>query len=145
MSLAIATATLCSCGAPVLLIALPPGSRQPSGHKWQAHCERCVVPNEATGPSYVAGLGDSPHGALWAWQDAHDQAYAASLKLTKLGREVTTAVVDVWRQASAEAKRQEGWFRRVDEGPDGPTVLWAPNRFDSVQQTAQQTETGAGS
>lgn len=124
----IATATTCSCGEPVLLTELLPGAR----HRYQAHCERCVFPNEATGPSYIVGVGDEPQQALWAWQDSHDEAYAATLKVTPAGREFS-CVVDVWRQAKDEAKRQAGWFRRVHEGPEGRSIVWAPNRFDTPQ------------
>lgn len=135
----IATATRCNCGAPVQLTELPTFALP---HRWQASCGDCLEPTEDAHPlSLVVGYGETTTEALWNWQDCHDGAWAASLALTAAGRDLTV-VVPVWRQADAEALRQAGWFRRVDDTPEGRVVFWAPNRFETANQVTAEMGTG---
>jgi hypothetical protein len=137
--LPLATATRCNCGAAVLLTELPTFALP---HRWQASCGDCLEPVEDAHPlSLVVGYGESPSEALWNWQDSHDEAWQAGLALTPAGRELTV-VVDVWRQADAEARRQAGWFRCVDDTPEGRVVFWAPNRFATARFAPAEMGTG---
>lgn len=136
MTPAIATATRCHCGQPVLLLELPTYALP---HRWQAHCDGCLDPTEDAGErAHVVGYGGTPPEALWDWQSSHDQAWGIEWHPTA----ALSTVPEVLRQAAAEFARQgdEGWCRRIEEGPEGQVVWWEPNRFE----TARRAEMGTG-
>ena len=99
--IAIASATPCACGAPVLLMQIDAGP----GKAWQAHCDECAgTPPPQTSP--IAGYGDTPEEALWAWQ--------ATAELERLVRFVpVTTVGDLERQVAQEAEHTRGWAVRA--------------------------------
>lgn len=133
MSPAIATATRCNCGHSVVLVELPTFALP---HRWQAHCEACLDPVEDAHPlSLVVGYGETPPEALWNWQDSHDSAWCVEWR-------ASTTVPDVLKQAAAEFERQSGWFRRVDDAPEGRVVWWVPNRFDTASLAPAEMGTG---
>jgi hypothetical protein len=97
--IAIASATVCSCGAPVLLVEIDMGK----GSRWQAHCKECLDPVEdCSSAARCVGHGDTPDLALWDWQTSHELALAAAWV-------PVTTVSELERQVKAEAERQRGW------------------------------------
>lgn len=124
MTPAIATATRCSCGQPVLLLELPTYALP---HRWQAHCDGCLDPTEDAGErAHVVGYGGTPPEALWQWQSSHDEAWGVEWR-------PTPTVPEVLRQAADEFARQQGWRRQVEDGPEGHVVWWGPSRLDTPQ------------
>jgi hypothetical protein len=89
------TATRCSCGCAVSL--------SDDGTRWTALCRGCYDGTEDAGPrAHVIGRDPSANGALWNWQDAHDEAWEVEWNLADLPGEIA-------QQVSIEAERQRGW------------------------------------
>src|SRR5690606_5306926 len=96
------TATRCSCGAPVIVSE---GPGYPGMH-WQALCRDCYDPTEGgSGAAFVRGMGATIDEALWAWQDAHDDANGVEWLPNRLFGELA-------QQVAAESERQRGWWTR---------------------------------
>jgi hypothetical protein len=99
--IAIASATRCACGLPVLLMQIDSGP----GRRWQAHCDECAC----TPPpqvSAIAGYGGTPEEALWDWQVTADLERQVQLvPVTTLG--------DLERQVQQEGELSRGWSVRV--------------------------------
>jgi hypothetical protein len=95
----IATATRCSCGAPIHVSE----TAGPTDKAWAALCRDCYDGTDDAGASaHVRGFGATPDDALWAWQDMHDGAHEVEWCLADL-------VGEIARQVSAEHDRQRGW------------------------------------
>jgi hypothetical protein len=99
--IAIASATPCACGAPVLLMQIDAGP----GKAWQAHCDECLDPESEPGQKIV-GYGESPEAALWDRQVSHELAVGSTWVLA-------TTLGDLERQVAQEAEAQRGWAVRV--------------------------------
>lgn len=98
----IATATRCSCGAPVHLTDGPGYESM----KWQALCYDCYDGAEDSGArAHVRGFGATVDEALWDWQDKHDEAHEVEWSLADL-------FGDLARQVSEERERQSDWTLR---------------------------------
>ena len=95
--IAIASATPCACGAPVLLMQIDAGP----GKAWQAHCDECLDPESEPGQKIV-GYGESPEAALWDRQVSHELAIGSTWVLA-------TTLGDLERQVAQEAERTRGW------------------------------------
>lgn len=107
----IATATRCSCGAPVHVCD---GPGYDAGHAWQAICFDCYDGTEdGSELDHVRGFGATVDEALWAWQDKHDEAHEVEWCLADLFGELA-------RQLSEERDRQRGWSSRCAGTGDLP-------------------------
>lgn len=92
----IETATRCSCGHPIELSVPYPG-------RWQALCRDCYDGTEDAGEvAHCVGRADTADEALWAWQDAHDEAWEVEWVLSDMFGELA-------QQVSEETDRQRGW------------------------------------
>ncbi len=113
--IAIASATPCACGAPVLLMQIDAGP----GKAWQAHCDECLDPESEPGQKIV-GYGETPEAALWDRQVSHELVVGSTWVLA-------TTLGDLERQVAQEAEAQRGWVYSTTTGrsfsePD--TVRW---------------------
>lgn len=100
ISIGIATATRCSCGASVVLT---PGPGHDGLH-WQALCRDCYDGTEDSGErAHVRGFGLTANAALWDWQDKHDEAHGVEWVIADL-------FGDLSRQVSEESARQRRWL-----------------------------------
>lgn len=108
----IATATRCSCGAPVFVSE----TDGPSDKAWQALCLDCYdATHDAGARAHVRGFGATPNEALWAWQAMHDGAHDVEWCLADLFGELA-------RQVSEERERQRGWTERLAPEYSGFTL-----------------------
>jgi len=109
--LGIATATRCSCGAPVYL-SPGPGC---TGKAWEAICHDCYDGADDAGErAHVRGWGDTTDAALWDWQDKHDAAHEVEWCLTDLFGELA-------QQVGQEHERQRGWVASLAVPFTSPT------------------------
>jgi hypothetical protein len=104
------TATRCSCGRAVSIS----DEGAPRDKRWAALCYHCYDGTEdAVARAHVIGRGATPHDALWAWQDMHDEAWEVEWHLADLPGEIA-------QQVSIEAERQRGWTKRCRGTGDLP-------------------------
>lgn len=107
----IKSATRCSCGGHVELT--------PVSGQWTAVCYDCYDGTEDAGErAHVAGHGNTPNDALWAWQDAHDEAWEVEWT-------PRTELEELDKQIAQESLRQLGWERR---GVGRSIVFYGPQR-----------------
>lgn len=112
----IETATFCSCGHPVT-ICDGPGYQ---GLNYQALCDNCYDGTEDAGErSHVRGFGETVEAALWAWQDAHDEAHEVEWVLADM-------IGEMARQVSEEHDRQRGWCCRFSGRCQPHAVHYGP-------------------
>lgn len=108
----IATATRCSCGAPVHVSE----TEGPTAKAWQALCRECYDGTEDAGDrAHVRGFGATPEAALWDWQCVHDDAHEVEWCLADL-------FGDLARRVSQERDRQRGWIQRSASAYSGFTL-----------------------
>lgn len=109
--LGIATATRCSCGAPVH-VSVTGGA---AAKAWQALCRQCYDGTEDAGErAHVRGFGATPDAALWDWQCVHDEAHEVEWYPVNL-------FDDLGMQLHGEAMRQMRWgYSPATDSPADP-------------------------
>jgi hypothetical protein len=104
---AIETATRCSCGCPVSIVE--------DGPRWAALCVDCYSSERV----HVIGRAASVHAALWAWQEAHDEAHEVEWHLADLFGEIA-------HQVREETDRQQRWGYSPAQDDPAADRLYGP-------------------